>query len=170
MNITFAKKVLEYAENEPRGFEFNMSWWFSPGLGRHSPDDDNLCGTSACLAGTAVWLHPEMKINFGDIISAPVPRVMDRGEPSNWEKAGARALGITRVEADTLFYRSNRDAIARLRRLIELAEARNERRNARRRARYAEKKAAALAPKPIKVEYLPREESIPVPVKELVNA
>lgn len=116
LNLELAKKVLDYAENEPEGFHFDMGTWFNPNAYWEEDTGSNVCGTSACLAGTAVMLHPEMKIVCG------VAMMDDLAIPS-WVTAGAKALGIDdwRIAHDLFLNNHNRAAIIKLKDMIKEA-------------------------------------------------
>ncbi len=110
--IPFARKVLEFAETEHPDFQFDMrSFW-----GTIS------CGTSACLAGTAVFLDPEVEIKHGVPFLAGQP-ILTSMSAVGVERRGAQLMGLDPTEANRLFYTmSNFCALKILRELIEEAE------------------------------------------------
>lgn len=119
--LPLAKKVLHKITTERAWFD--MSGWF--GIDTREIDGVNVCDTTACLAGWAMILSGECKLN-------------DEGLPidiGGFEEAGARLLGLPIEEvADTvdedgiqwgrkLFYTDEDDALDRLTGLIAEAEA-----------------------------------------------
>lgn len=153
LNLDIARKVLDYITHERKGFRFDMDDWYSES--KPGDRDDGFCGTSACLAGTAVYLHPEMSINYR--YGNPDPRV--NGRTVSWEVAGAKALGMS-DDDHWPFYLDDDDAIDWLKDRIAEAEA----------------ELAAQQPKlpkPLKVEHLVRDDDgneTWVPEREAIHA
>lgn len=113
--LPLAKKVLEKITQEPQWF--NMNHWFDKC--EVVVDGRNRCGTTACLAGWAMLLSGEFKLDY-------------YGEPiltntGSYEENGARLLGLpieeVRDPGGNLFYSDEYEAIDRLRELIAEAEA-----------------------------------------------
>lgn len=61
----------------------------------------NVCNTTMCAAGTAVFLSTTPKA-FKDFVK-------DTGDET-WEQVGGRLLGLDDDEADTVFYANNKSA------------------------------------------------------------
>lgn len=83
MNVKLLRKVKRHILAEPRRLEMN-SWCE---LSETAP-----CGTSACLAGWSGILSGLVRKNEGGYFDC-----------ENWSAIGAKALGLTRDEANRLF-------------------------------------------------------------------
>lgn len=126
LDIPFARKVLDYARQEHDDFNFDMSHWYmraswiGTGGQRH-------CGTAACLAGTAVFLHPEVA---GQIRHDNLPMFSYQGKIRHPSYLGQELLGLTDEDyldedgSPLIFYMDNRQALDTLERYITEAEAR----------------------------------------------
>src|SRR6266404_2411434 len=102
--IPFARKVLEYAQEEHEGYTFDMGVFWATSMSGMSG-----CNTSACLAGTAVLLDPEVQIVGGWPRGVQIP-----------ERA-MQLLGLDIHEAVALFYTTDTAALSMLQALIEEA-------------------------------------------------
>lgn len=107
--IPFARKVLEYAQQEHDGYTFDMSVFWTTSMSG--------CHTSACLAGTAVLLDPEVQIING------WPRCRSKNNlREGIPERAMELMGLNIHEAVALFYTSNTEALTMLQKLIEEAE------------------------------------------------
>lgn len=117
--VPFARKVLEFAEQEHEDYQFDMgtfwgSFWDTINSQRQK------CGTAACLAGTAVFMDPEVSVKDGEPYLAG-----EQLDEDGIEIRGRELMGLSVIESCDLFYiGSNGRALAELRRLIEEAEKR----------------------------------------------
>ena len=137
-NVALARKVLEHIEAHPE--EFDMDQW---GIKRSdgkpmerviNEDDEEraavvTCNTSACLAGWAVTLDPDVtKIRyshpgfFGDVVNMTHATYTD-GTTFDIENAGAKSLGLDFEQPEVSFYSTNESAIDQLKTAITEAEA-----------------------------------------------
>ena len=139
LDIPFCRKVLEFAKAEHKDFTFNMHYWHAPTQSLYST---TACGTTACLAGTAVHLSPEAEIvdrmeGVGDCCAVGSSEDYGRyieidGEPYSWSGAGAKLMGLDSTTAFELFIRpasaslvpgvAERKALGILENLIAAAE------------------------------------------------
>lgn len=111
LDIPFARKVLDYVQNHPDEFEMN-----------HFGERGSACGTSACIAGWAMELHPESKPVWTKVDSW----IKDEhdlhvlggaeidGEFYNEETAGRMLLGLTPDQSENLFYTGDNAAAIEL--------------------------------------------------------
>lgn len=92
-----AQGVLNYFEKHPERHDQNS--WFTIAVGDRRREDtnllseDNLCNTTMCIAGTAVFLTSGIEEfrTFQD-------------DDNEWFDAGSTLLGLSYDEADWLFY------------------------------------------------------------------
>lgn len=120
--VPFARKVLEYAEQEHEDYKFDMGTFWNPIYRNPSGvwQEQLVCGTQACLAGTAVFLDSEVSIKLG----FPYRGGFELDD-EEIEERGRELLGLSGVEKSQLFYvDGNEVALSMLRRWIEEAEAR----------------------------------------------
>lgn len=110
-NLPLARKVLEYVTEEHDDFVFDMGTWFDQ-------KQYGICKTSACLAGTAIYLSPEANIEATVNYNA---RVTIDSASYSFGEAGRQLLGLTAEQKD-LFYCTNTEAIKRLKWMVEQAE------------------------------------------------
>lgn len=72
--------------------------------------EDNLCNTTMCIAGSAVYLgHSAEEIRS----------VLRYGQSIDWVSEGAKVLGLDTREAKVLFYADNANALALLEAVAE---------------------------------------------------
>jgi hypothetical protein len=124
LDVPFARKVLEFARQEHDDFKFDMRIWWDTTA--HWVDDQgvNRCGTAACLAGTAVHLHPDVTINSTDGITTSF--TYQGREWGNVSLLAKELLGLPEDECDQdgdphLFYTSNSEALLELENMITKA-------------------------------------------------
>jgi len=101
-----AQSILRYIEMYPERHD-QRAWVSNPdGTDNHEKfDSDNVCNTTMCIAGTAVFLTrpvDEFKRFDGD-----------------WESVGGGLLGLTYDEAEQLFYADNETSLKMLRAVAE---------------------------------------------------
>lgn len=100
-----AQAALDYIEAHPEQHEQN-NWWTVAGADRFPADSYNICDTTMCVAGTAVWVKEGMD----------GMRRCALGIGTGFEKSGREYLGLSVREADALFYRAgNEEAVSMLR-------------------------------------------------------
>lgn len=116
--LPMARKVLEFARAEHDDFTFDMGNWYV----------SNGCGTSACLAGTAAHLSPEVTLEkVGRTILRPMLRLEDGTEMWSVGMIGKTVLGLSEDVCDedgdpTIFYTSNKSALRELEEYIKESE------------------------------------------------
>lgn len=116
LDIPMARKVLEFLQIEHEDFKHDQGPYYSKSM-------DGFCGTSACVAGTAVMLCPEAEIVSLLKESEEDFEVDLRGVRTGWREAGRDILGLTDKQSDSLFYCAYEDlALERLGHWIEIAE------------------------------------------------
>lgn len=123
VDIPFARKVLEFAQTEHEDFTFDMGCWYAV---QTSSMLGPTCGTTACLAGTAVHLTPGAEIVH---VNGQGRMIKIDGELYSWTRAGAKLLGLDFYTAASLFsapattpQEANAIGLQRLEELIALAE------------------------------------------------
>lgn len=118
-NVDLMHQVLDFATREEKshgfkgpGSRFNMSEWFQGQVTKETaggPPPPMACGTTACLAGTAVafTLEPGQSLNKWGIGTAETPANMYSSGANGWSwlEEGGDRLGLTFVQADFLFRR-----------------------------------------------------------------
>lgn len=121
LDIPLARKVLEYARAEHEDFKFHMGTWFDPISKWVDSTGVSRCGTAACLAGAACYLHPEVTVlgwnNF-----------QYQGKNYSAMRLGEILLGLQDFPHDVngdpeIFFGSNEEALRSLQDYIEAAEA-----------------------------------------------
>lgn len=131
MDIPFARKVLEFAEQNHDDFRYNQSIWYNPNYTTYSGEiaidtsgeqtamlQSTWCGTSACLAGIACILSPEATIN-----PERMTVTVNNGQPTRFDQAAKELIGLTEDQAFSIFHVCNEDlALQRLRDAITEAE------------------------------------------------
>lgn len=112
LDIPFCQKVLDFAKGEHKDFTFNMHYWHID-TRQIFGAAESACGTTACLAGTAVHLSPEAEIV--EKLGKNDPMIMvgcDEdygryieidGQPYSWSGAGAKLMGLDPTTAHRLF-------------------------------------------------------------------
>ena len=121
LDIEFATKVLDFAQKHQEatnGFRHDQSLFWV--------DNDRLqneCGTAACLAGIACYLHPSVEMRELPHSLYSYPFNLARNDWEDYEDCGRRTLGLTDDQADWLFYtKANGPAIALLETFINRAK------------------------------------------------
>ena len=110
MNIELAEKVLDHASRFPDSFDMG-DWWYQDEWDGASTEPWK-CGTTACIAGWAMYLSGEVTFRDGQPLC-------DGG----YEELGADLLGISLDDAQWLFYLDEGEAINALHCLIDEAKA-----------------------------------------------
>lgn len=98
-------RIDKIIQSEPESFE--MGCWERPSIQFVSLDGETVaCGTTRCVAGWAIHLTHEDK--FG-ATGKPLSKMTNDlgGHPEAYARVGAEVLGLTKMEADELFYGSN---------------------------------------------------------------
>lgn len=99
MNDDKIIEVLRNIESEKNPVGFNMNWW------AHAGEGVNVCHTTACLAGHAL-------INEGYTVDFKNEQFFTQtGIAVDAQEEGAKILGITDWEGETLFYLDNIDEV-----------------------------------------------------------
>lgn len=93
-----AQKVLDYFLTDPR--RHDQSEFFNGDY--MNPTDEEVCGTTLCVAGAAVYLTGGYKGMLEHT----------RGD-KDWEETGASVLGLTTTEANGLFMEVMDNSVAR---------------------------------------------------------
>lgn len=105
--MAMANKVLDYIKDHPERHD-QFSWVSVEGLEQASQlREDNLCQTTMCVAGTAVFLSRPLDefVKFDTVGTGAAV----------WETEGARLLGLDEDESEWLFYdASNEEALEAL--------------------------------------------------------
>jgi hypothetical protein len=109
MNVELLRKVVEYAEAEPRRSDM-AEWYIDVSHMTKNPRINTPpCGAVACLSGTACILSgaaPKSEVSIQNGIEVASYDEPDEG----WFNAGRDALGLTSEQASRLFFLS--DALA----------------------------------------------------------
>lgn len=111
-NVDLMRHTFKYAKQELErpDSRFDMSDWLTAQgddeVAVVTADQQPPCGTTMCLAGTALWMSLKPGQTFGyrpdcDIVL----RDEDGGDAA--ERLGAEVLGLTALQADRLFYMPN---------------------------------------------------------------
>lgn len=88
-----AQSVLDYIEAHP-DLHRQDSWYrLKDGRYNEQPTEENICNTTMCVAGTAIYLQHGIK----ELID---PTLTPGG---TWEDEGARLLGLNHLEEAALF-------------------------------------------------------------------
>lgn len=125
LDIPFARKVLEYAQKEHDDFKFRMAGWIDTNAHWLDESGQSRCGTAACLAGTAAWIHPDVTPPtdpWGEYFTY-------QGSARHVSGLGKELLGLTEgkyLDDDgdpEVFYMNDEEALETLGRYITEAEA-----------------------------------------------
>jgi hypothetical protein len=97
LDIPFARKVLEFAQAEHTDFTHNQRCVFFTDV----DDSGHVCGTTACLAGIATMLAPNVEV-IGWVGQQDFMFSVD-GRQMGWMQAGAKLMGLSSLQASSLF-------------------------------------------------------------------
>lgn len=123
-----AKLLLEAADDIeklelPRNAEFNMRHYGVHPLSKEEPKLENLCGTSACLAGwlslMPKWRRRGFKSRWNKSVTTNRWILLPK-ETEEWDVMGSSVFGATAIEMYLIFnaiFADREDAVASLRTL-----------------------------------------------------
>lgn len=121
-------EVLNFLEANKANHQ--QTTWVQGMVSDTQPTEDNMCGTTLCVAGAAMMLQGEIMFDRKELPSGEksrywfpfvktnrMQRWRDADEYSGWRKRGARILGLNEIEAEYLFFNcTNAQALEALRR------------------------------------------------------
>lgn len=113
LNLDVIQKTHDLVTAHPE--KFFMGGW----LHEQYDDDNNLCGTTACVAGHAAIISGRVKVDLRTPEHSEAYYKITFLDDVYWDGAGRKALGISSRMADALFYRHEDHAINILRLLLE---------------------------------------------------
>jgi hypothetical protein len=92
-----AQKVVDYIAEHPQEHSQSLFWAPATDADTALIDINNICDTTMCVAGTAVYITDGIEGMIASLYNGRHPTLSFAGR-------GASLLGLNKVEADALFY------------------------------------------------------------------